>query len=172
MKNKQFKIEQQSTQIGSKIHRDFNLVFQLRNWKYCWNASYLIHILSYTQNVWALGFRPLLKQIIFLVSWLCVYMASIMMSWHAVANWRKYYPQIFHAVGSFYGSNIFLLLNLKPDDRFIPYTMPEGFSETGHGHTDIIIAWAEFKPVFFEHKSTRAKLKALYHGWGLCEKSL
>ena len=32
---------------------------------YYLNACYRIHILSYTQNVWEVGFRPLLKQMNF-----------------------------------------------------------------------------------------------------------
>ena len=35
---------------------------------------------------------------------------------------------------------IFSCLNLKPDDRFLPCSMPEVFYKTGHGFTDIIIA--------------------------------
>ena len=42
---------------------------------------------------------------------------------------------------------IFSCLNLKPDDGFLPYNMPELFNKTGHGLTDIVIAWDEFKPV-------------------------
>ena len=34
---------------------------------------------------------------------------------------------------------IFSCLNLKPDDGFFPYNMPEVFNKTGHGLTDIII---------------------------------
>ena len=34
---------------------------------------------------------------------------------------------------------IFSCLNLKPDDRFLPYSIPEVFVKTGHGLTDIII---------------------------------
>ena len=57
--------------------------------------------------------------------------------------------------------------------------MPEGFDKTGHGLTDIVIAWDEFKPVFhsvffWEQECiyllcTRMELKALHHGWGLCQ---
>ena len=31
-------------------------------------------------------------------------------------------------------------LNLKPDDGFLPYNMPEVFNKTGHGLTDIVIS--------------------------------
>ena len=42
---------------------------------------------------------------------------------------------------------IFSCLNLKPDDGFLPYNMPELFDKTRHGLTDIVIASDEFKPV-------------------------
>ena len=42
---------------------------------------------------------------------------------------------------------LFSCLNLKPDDGFSPYTMPELFNKTGHGLTDIVITLDEFKPV-------------------------
>ena len=35
---------------------------------------------------------------------------------------------------------IFSYLNLKRDDRFLPYSMPEVFDKTGHGLKDIILA--------------------------------
>ena len=35
---------------------------------------------------------------------------------------------------------IFSYLNLKPDDGFLPYNMPELFDKTGHGLIDIVIA--------------------------------
>ena len=38
-------------------------------------------------------------------------------------------------------------LNLKLDDGFLSYNMPDVFNKTGRGLTDIIIAWDEFKPV-------------------------
>ena len=39
---------------------------------------------------------------------------------------------------------IFSCLNLKPDDRFLPYNMPDVFTKTGHGLTDIVITRYEF----------------------------
>ena len=42
---------------------------------------------------------------------------------------------------------IFSCLNLKPDDGFLAYIMPELFNKTGQGVTDIVIAWDEVKPV-------------------------
>ena len=42
---------------------------------------------------------------------------------------------------------IFSCLNLKPDDGFLPYNMPELFNKTGHGLTDIITAGDKFKLV-------------------------
>ena len=41
---------------------------------------------------------------------------------------------------------LFSRLNLKPDDGFLPHTMPELFKKTGHGLTDIVITCDEFKP--------------------------
>ena len=35
---------------------------------------------------------------------------------------------------------IFLCLNLKPDDGFLPYNIAELFNKTGHGLTGIVIA--------------------------------
>ena len=40
-------------------------------------------MLSYTQKVWAVGFRPLIKQMNFYQSWLCVEIIFIMVPWHA-----------------------------------------------------------------------------------------
>ena len=42
---------------------------------------------------------------------------------------------------------IFSCLNLKPNDGFLPYNMPEVFNKTGHDLTDIAILRDEFKPV-------------------------
>ena len=39
-------------------------------------------MLSYTQNVWAVGFRALIKQINLYRSYLCAVMALIMVLWH------------------------------------------------------------------------------------------
>ena len=36
-------------------------------------------------------------------------------------------------------------LNLKPDGNFVPCSMPELFSKTGHEFTDIIAESSEFK---------------------------
>ena len=54
--------------------------------------------------------------------------------------------------------------------------MPEAFNKTGHGLTDIVIAWDEFKadlhPEFFGGIRViyaRVELKALHHGWGLLQ---
>ena len=35
---------------------------------------------------------------------------------------------------------IFSCLNLKPEDGFLAYNMPELFNKTGHGLTDIVVA--------------------------------
>ena len=42
---------------------------------------------------------------------------------------------------------IFSCLNLKYDNEFLPYNMPELFNKTGHDLTDIVIASDEFEPV-------------------------
>ena len=42
---------------------------------------------------------------------------------------------------------IFSYLNLKPDDKFLPYNTLKVFSKTGNGLTGIVIAWDGFKPV-------------------------
>ena len=42
---------------------------------------------------------------------------------------------------------LFSCLNFKPDDGVLPYNMPDLFSKTGHGLTDILIACDEFEPV-------------------------
>ena len=73
-------------------------------------------------------------------------MASIMVPWHAYYNWLEGYPQNFCGVGSIFGSK-FSCLNLKPDDGFLPYNMTELLNETGHGLTEIVNGWDEFKPV-------------------------
>ena len=51
---------------------------------------------------------------------------------------------------------IFSFLNLKPDNGFLPYNVPEAFNKTGDHLTNIIIAWDEFKPraVFFGNNGT------------------
>ena len=38
---------------------------------------------------------------------------------------------------------IFSCLSLKPDDGFLPHSMPEIFNKTGHGLKGIIIVWDE-----------------------------
>ena len=44
-------------------------------------------------------------------------------------------------MGSICENNIFMLyLNLKPDDRFLPYNMAELFNKAIHDLTDIVIA--------------------------------
>ena len=54
-------------------------------WFACWEIRYItfiyfVHILSYTQNERAVGFEPLMKQLKFYRSWLCVDTASVMVS--------------------------------------------------------------------------------------------
>ena len=59
--------------------------------------------------------------------------------------WWKYYPQNFCAVGVFTKA-IFSCLNLKPEDEFLPCSIPEVFNKIGYGPKDII-DWDIFKPV-------------------------
>ena len=76
---------------------------------------------------------------------------------------------------------IFSCLNVKHDDEFLPY-MPEVFNKTGHGLTNIIIVWDEFKPVLHQEfflgikyislLCARVELRALHHGLGMCQKFL
>ena len=48
-----------------------------------------------------------------------------------------------------YVKAISLCANLKADDLFSPYNIPEVFNETGHGLTDIVFALDEFKPSLY-----------------------
>ena len=38
-------------------------------------------------------------------------------------------------------------LNLKPEDEFLPYRMPQVLNKTGNDLADFLLAWYEFKPV-------------------------
>ena len=40
---------------------------------------------------------------------------------------------------------VFSKINLRPDEGFLAYNMPEIFVKTGHGLTDIVIDCKEFK---------------------------
>ena len=103
--NKQLKTEV----IWSESHQNFSM----------------LAMLSYTQKVWAVGFRPLVKQINFYLSWLCVEMPSIMVPWHIyITNYYKYITnyilqstihRIF-VVCAVLMEAIFPCFNLKPDD--------------------------------------------------------
>ena len=73
-------------------------------------------------------------------------MGSIMVSWHTCYNLEIAIHRFFLAFAVFVKA-IFPCLNLKPDDGFLPYNMPEVFNKTGYGLTDIVIVWDEFKPV-------------------------
>ena len=42
---------------------------------------------------------------------------------------------------------IFLCVNIKCDDGFLPYNMPEVFEKNKHGFADNATTWGEFKPV-------------------------
>ena len=91
----------------------------------------------------------------FPLPWLCVEMASIMVSWHTC--YKLVSQQNFCGVGSFMEA-ILSCLNLKPVDRFLTYSMPEVFNKIEPGLTVIMSAWAEFKPVllpkFFRYNGT------------------
>ena len=113
----------------------YYVVFQLRNLMYYLNACYLIRMLSCTQNVSAVEFRPLLNQMNFYLSWLCVEMTSIMGSWHTCHNLVAVFIHIIFIMWVVFMEATFPWLNIKLDDGFLSYSMPE------------VIAWDEFKPV-------------------------
>ena len=66
-------------------------------------------------------------------------MGSIMVPWHTCCNLEIAIHRVFIAWVVFVKA-IFPFLNLKPDDGFLPYNMPEVFNKTGYGLTDIVIA--------------------------------
>ena len=65
-------------------------------------------------------------------------MGSIMVPWHTCCNLEIAIHRVFIAWVVFVKA-IFRCLNLKPDDGFLPYNMPEVFNKTGYGLTDIVI---------------------------------
>ena len=75
---------------------------------------------------------------------------------------------------------IFSCLYLKFDEGLLPYSMLEVFNKTGHGLTDIIIAWDEFNPVlhpdffwtprYINLLCVSAEPNALYHDCNLFQK--
>ena len=67
-------------------------------------------------------------------------MTSIMVSRHKCYNIAKVLSTEFLWRGVVFVKAIFSCLNLKPDDKFLPYNMPELLNKTGHGLTDIVIA--------------------------------
>ena len=67
-------------------------------------------------------------------------MTSKMVSWHKCYNLVKVLSTEFFVVWVVIVKAIFSCLNLKPDDGFLPYNMPELFDKTGHDLTDIVIA--------------------------------
>ena len=81
----------------------------------------------------------MVNQINFYPSWLCVDMASIMVSWHTCYSLFKVLPTE-SLLRGWYLKAIFSCLSLKPDLGFLPYNMLELFGKTGHGLTDIVIA--------------------------------
>ena len=113
----------------------YYVVFQLRNLMYYLNACYLIRMLSCTQNVSAVEFRPLLNQINFHLSWLCVEMTSIMGSWHTCHSLVAVFIHIIFIMWVVFMEATFPWLSIKLDDGFLSYSMPE------------VIPWDEFKPM-------------------------
>ena len=98
---------------------------------YILNAYYFIHMLLYDQNVRAVRFKSLLKQINFYRLQLGRDMALIMVSFYGihVTNWKMLYPQNF-VVWVVFMEAIFSWLNLKPDETW------------SHRH---LIDWVEFQ---------------------------
>ena len=118
MKNKQLKTEQPLNQTVSPYKSERKAVdilvllfasTMLRKLMYYLNACYLIHILSYAQNVYAMGLRPRLNKINFHLP-LCIDMTSIMVSWHtSYYNLMKVLSTNFCGMGSICEGNIFML---------------------------------------------------------------
>ena len=69
---------------------------------------------------------------------MCVDMASKMASWHTCCNLVKVLTELLHWM--VFVKAIFSSLNLKPEDGFLAYNMPDVFNKTGHGLTDIVIS--------------------------------
>ena len=67
-------------------------------------------------------------------------MASKMVPWDTCYNLIKVIINRIFVAWVVFVKAIFSCLNLKPDDGFLPYNMPELFNKTGHGLTDIVIA--------------------------------
>ena len=67
-------------------------------------------------------------------------MASKMVPWHACYNFIKVIIHIIFVAWVVFVKATFSCLNLKPDDGFLPYNMPELFNKTGYGLTNIITA--------------------------------
>ena len=79
--------------------------------------------------------------------WICADMASKMVPWHTCYNFIKVTIHIIFVAWVVFVKATFSCLNLKPEDGFLPYNMPDDFNKTGHGFTDIVIAWCESKSV-------------------------
>ena len=84
-------------------------VCKLKNLIYFLNDCYhILHILSYTKNLEAVGFRPHLNQTNFYPSWLSVGITSIILLCHVCCNLVKVL-QKFCKVGSICEGNVFML---------------------------------------------------------------
>ena len=123
LKNCQLKLSLQIKSEANAIKVSALNCLSVGNLMYYLNACCIIHILSYTQNIWALGFRALLKKI------------GESAIHRIFVTWVVFIEAIFSA------------LNLKSDDGFLPYSMPEAFNKAGQWPHRHHIAWAESKPV-------------------------
>ena len=128
-KKNQLKTEQLLNQtfstekISKKRHRNFMKLFA------SWEIRYIIWLFTTmaSQHVQAVGFGPLLNQMNFHLS--CIHMASIMLSWHKCYNLVKVLSTEFLAWVVFIKTK-FSCLNLRVDDGFLPFSMPEVFNKT------------------------------------------
>ena len=66
-------------------------------------------------------------------------MASKMVPWDTCYNLIKVIINRIFVAWVVFVKAIFSCLNLKPEDGFLPYNMPDVFNKTGHGFTDIVI---------------------------------
>ena len=146
LKNCQLKLSLQIKSEAKAIKVSALNCLAVENLMYYFNACCIIHILSYTQNIWALGFRALLKKI------------GESAIHRIFVTWVVFIEAIFSC------------LNLKPDDGFLPCSMPEAFNKTGHGLTDIILPKLYLNQCSRHLLSTRMDLKALHHRGGLFQK--
>ena len=101
--NRELKTFSIKNQLNQRVK--YYMVCQLRNLIY-----YMLAMLSYTEKVWVVRFRPLLKQMNFYQSWLGVEMPSIMVPLHI------HTILIIFVACVVLMEKIFPCFNLKPDD--------------------------------------------------------